>query len=49
MDKKELTCNKCGYTWTPRKDPKYCPLCKQLLYSIAEIVAKQKEKREGGK
>jgi hypothetical protein len=24
-------------------------LCKQLLYSIAEIVAKQKEKREGGK
>lgn len=47
MDKKEITCGKCGYVWTPRKpDPINCPLCKQLLYSKEEVLRRQREKRE---
>lgn len=29
-DKREVKCNKCGYTWEPRKQrPKACPECKR--------------------
>ena len=46
MDKKEMACSKCGYVWQPRKDPLFCPLCKQSLYSKEESVRRQREKRE---
>lgn len=44
---KELTCKKCGYTWTKRgnKEPLYCPLCKQARFTVAEVVAMQKQKK----
>ena len=47
MDKKELTCSKCGYVWPQRgaKEPLYCPLCKQARFTVAEVVAMQKQKR----
>lgn len=42
MDKKELTCNKCGYTWTPRKDNvKACPYCKGYFK-----IEKKEEKKD---
>ena len=39
MEKKEITCGKCGYTYQQRKSGSmYCPLCKQLLYSIVDVL-----------
>lgn len=34
MKQKEITCIRCGYTWTPRKEkPVQCPGCKRRDHS----------------
>ena len=42
--KKELTCLRCEYVWTPRvkHPPKQCPKCKSYAYDTERVVREPK-------
>lgn len=44
MDKKQLTCKRCGYTWTPHKGkkPGYCPHCNSPYWNKERRTSSQK-------
>jgi len=37
IDVPELTCKRCGHSWTPRSnDPRMCPRCKSYKWNVAK-------------